>query len=285
MKHAAIFFPANPRKTEPRRGWAPALLRVLVARAGPFALPANPRKTEPRRGWAPALLRVLVARAGPFALLAVLNAQTAPIHSKRAAKSFELTANPAAAQWKKAPPIQAAIDPFGKPSPGRFEFRTLWTATDLYFLFTCPYDTLNLKPDPSTDQETNELWNWDVTEIFIGADTDPEHRYREYQVSPQGEWVDLDIDRTSMDGKKAWLWNSGFAVKARIDAAKKIWYGEMRIPIASIDKRPPEPGRQFRINLFRLTGQAPNRQSTMWTPTMNRSHHTPEKFGRLLLER
>ncbi|MBK5292916.1 MAG: carbohydrate-binding family 9-like protein [Acidobacteriia bacterium] len=220
-----------------------------------------------------------------LATATVVSAQTAPIQCKRAANSFALSADPESPPWKQAPVQYAAIDKFGKPSPSRFEFRTLWTSTDLHFLFICPYEELNLKPNPATDKETYELWNWDVTEIFIGSDTDPEHRYREYQVSPQGEWVDLDIDRKSMDGKKAWLWNSGFAVKARIDAERKSWYGEMRIPISSIDSRPPEPGREFRINLYRLTGKVPHRLSTMWTPTMNSSHHTPEKFGRMVLGR
>lgn len=67
-----------------------------------------------------------------------------------------------------------------------------------------------LKPNPDTKNETYALWDWDVTEVFIGAvDFNAHHRYREYQVSPQGEWVDLDIDRKAMNGPSAVKWNSG----------------------------------------------------------------------------
>ena len=65
----------------------------------------------------------------------------------------------------------------------------------LYLLFICPYTELNLKPDPTTSVETPRLWNWDVAEAFIGSDYERIGRYKEFQVSPQGEWVDLDIDR------------------------------------------------------------------------------------------
>ena len=72
-------------------------------------------------------------------------------------------------------------------------------------------------------------------------------------------------------------------VKARIDQAKKIWYGEMKIPMSSLDPRPAKAGNEMRINIYRLTGAAPARTSTMWVPTHARSHHTPEMFGRFLL--
>ena len=44
------------------------------------------------------------------------------------------------------------------------------------------------------DIETNELWNWDVAEVFIGSDFKNIRRYKEFEVSPQAEWVDLDIN-------------------------------------------------------------------------------------------
>jgi hypothetical protein len=63
-------------------------------------------------------------------------------------------------------------DSFGKAFRGyRTEVRTRWTKDNLYFLFTCRYEQLHLKPNPNTNtrQETNELWNWDVAEAFIGS--------------------------------------------------------------------------------------------------------------------
>ena len=40
---------------------------------------------------------------------------------------------------------------------------------NLYLLYVCPYEELYLKPSPVTKVETNELWNWDVAELFIGS--------------------------------------------------------------------------------------------------------------------
>ena len=209
----------------------------------------------------------------------------ATLVAPRARADFELTADPAAPHWKKVKPTRADIDPFGKPAgPSSFEYRILWTDRNLYFLFTCPYDALNLKPSPSASVETNKLWEWDVTEVFIGADLSNIQRYREFQVSPQSEWVDLDIDRKNPN-PEGWKWDSGMKVKGRIDEAKKIWYGEMMIPIRSIDDRPAKRGNQMRMNIYRLSGKTPNRRSTMWLPTNARSHHTPEAFGLLKLGR
>lgn len=198
-----------------------------------------------------------------------------------------MTADPNAGPWKKVKPIRAALDPFGKPASdtNAFDFRVVWTPDNLYFLFTCPYDSLYLKPNPSTTTETNKLWEWDVTEIFVGSDFDNITHYQEFQVSPQGEWVDLDIDRVKPLPEGGWKWDSGMKVKARVDEKKKIWYGEMMIPLKSVDQREAKPGHELRINLYRLTGAAPNRVSTMWTPTQNRSHHTPASFGRMVLGR
>lgn len=213
-------------------------------------------------------------------------AADSPVFTAQHAKSdFALTANPSKSHWKKAKPVKAGVDPFGKPAGAgdAFEFRTLWTSENLYFLFTCPYESLNLKPNPNAVEETNKLWEWDVTEVFVGSDFGNIHRYQEFQVSPQGEWVDLDIDRKTPLPQGGWLWNSGMKVAARVDKKRKVWYGEMMIPLRSIDKRPPQAGNELRVNIYRLTGAAPARVSTMWTPVQNRSHHTPEAFGKVVL--
>jgi hypothetical protein len=218
-----------------------------------------------------------------LALACSLTTSAAETMATRLKSDFPVSADPSAAVWKGVPAVNAAADPFGKAAANAFKYRVAWSGKDLYFLFECPYDELNLKPDPVTHAETNKLWAWDVAEVFIGADFDQIHRYREYQVSPQGEWVDLDIDRKAMNADDAVKWDSGFQVAARIDKVKKIWYGAMKIPLAGIQSTPPKPGDKLRMNVYRLAGKAPSRQSVMWTPTGDRSHHTPEKFGTLVL--
>jgi len=192
----------------------------------------------------------------PIALLvlalwsAFQTTQSSVLSSTFSAVALRLDTNPGSEIWAKAPRVTADSDYFGKPVPGSpTEIRSRWTKDHLYLLYICPYDELNLKPDPDTSAETPRLWNWDVAEAFIGSDFEHITRYKELQVSPQGEWVDLEIDRENPGGQAGAKWNSGMTVAARIDSQAKIWYGLMRIPFAAIDSRPPEKGRELRAGL------------------------------------
>ena len=64
---------------------------------------------------------------------------------------------------------------------------------------------------------SNQLWNWDVAEAFIGSDFADIKHYKEFEVSPQGEWIDLDVDLHHPHHEEGWRWNSGFEAAARID--------------------------------------------------------------------
>jgi hypothetical protein len=204
--------------------------------------------------------------------------------SKRAPRDVESDVDPGSAFWRGAPAIFLENDRSGVPVPGhKSEIRSRWTAQNLYFLFVCPYEELNLKPNPNTSEETNQLWNWDVAETFIGSDFDHIRRYKEFEISPQGEWVDLDINLEAPRHEDGWTWNSGIKVAARMDRAAKVWYGFMRIPYASIDTRPAAEGNVLRINFFRSQGPTANRKSLTWQPTNSRTFHVPEAFGTIKL--
>jgi hypothetical protein len=204
--------------------------------------------------------------------------------SRRAPRDAPADTNPNSDFWRGAPAIFAANDGRGNPVPGhRTEIRALWTPQNLYFLFICPYESLNLKPDPKTTEETNELWKWDVAEVFIGSDFQKIRRYKEFEISPHGEWVDLDINLDAPRHEDGWTWNSGFQAAARIDEAAKIWYGCMRIPYASVDSRAAAAGNTLRVNFYRSQGARPNHRSIAWQPTGQGSFHVPEAFGTLKL--
>ncbi len=217
----------------------------------------------------------LLATVGAVALFA---AHYAPA-------DFPLTADPGAPQWRVVTGVVAANDTAGRPVAGhRTEIRARWTRGYLYLLYICPYEKLHLHPSPSTRIETNQLWDWDVAEAFIGSDFEHIRRYKEFEVSPQGEWVDLDINLDTPHPADGWRWNSGFETKARIDEAHHTWYAEMKIPFSSIDPRPPEKGAELRINLYRCQGPPDGRKFIAWQPTGRASFHVPESFGRLVLE-
>ena len=219
-----------------------------------------------------------------LALTAGLAIGSDQIESKHAQRDTPADTDPNSGFWRGVPPIFAERDGSGNLVPGyRSEIRSRWTGRYLYFLFICPYEQLNLKPEPRTDTETNELWKWDVAEVFIGSDFKNIRRYKEFEISPQGEWIDLDIDLDAPRHEDGWVWNSGFQASARIDQATKTWYGFMRIPYAAVDTRTAAAGNTLRVNFFRSQGARPNHKAIVWQPTHRPTFHVPEVFGTLRL--
>ena len=96
--------------------------------------------------------------------------QTSVLTSTFATANLPLDTNPASEIWANAPRVTLDRDYFGNPIPGPpTEVRSRWTKAHLYLLYICPYDELNLKPNPDISAETPRLWNWDVAEVFIGS--------------------------------------------------------------------------------------------------------------------
>jgi Carbohydrate family 9 binding domain-like len=208
--------------------------------------------------------------------------------SYQARQDHALNPDPDSAFWKDAKSVVLDESILGAPDPSvRSEARSRWTKNYLYFLFWGPYETLHLKPDPDTVHETYKLWFYDDFELYLGSNFDNINLYGEFQISPQSEFLDMAIDATRP--KPGWndehLWDSGMTVKSRIDKDKKIWYGEMRIPIAPIDKRPAAIGNKFRVNVYRLqsAGAGNKIHFLAWRPTGEWNPHRPQKFGTLEL--
>jgi len=194
------------------------------------------------------------------------------------------TADPRARFWHDIPGIVMENDSFGVPVPGhRTEIRSRWTKQALYLLFECPYEAFWLKPEFDIRHETNRLWNWDVAEAFLGDDFQHINHYREFEVSPRGEWVDLDIDLSKPNHEDGWTWNSGFVAATRIDARSRTWYAEMRIPWRALIVSLPEVGTWLRANFYRAQGPPPGRNFLAWQATRTKTFHAPEVFGTLRL--
>jgi hypothetical protein len=228
---------------------------------------------------------------GPLLLLVAAGAfaQDKPVFlSHYAATDVAPSADPDSTFWKGIAGVVIDHDVRGPEMPRfRAEVRSRWTNEYVYFLFAGNYEQLTLKANPDLKNETYRLWEKDCFEVYLGADFEHTNRYREFQMSPAGEFLDLDIDSTrprpGFNGEN--LWNSGMQVKARVDESKKIWYGEMKIPIAAVDTRPAKEGNEMRINLYRQDGANPNRDFLAWQPPGVWNPHHPEKFGTLRLAR
>jgi Carbohydrate family 9 binding domain-like len=170
----------------------------------------------------------------------------------------------------------------------RTEVKAFWSDSDLYFLFICPYRTLNVFVPPENSKPRNKLWDRDVVEMFLGDDWNQIRHYREFEMAPTGDWIDLaiDLDRQSYDQS----WRSGWQVSARIEETRRRWYAAARIPLVSVSKAKVAPGTRWRMNLYRIDGQGPDshRQFLCWQPTcvVNRDpNHVPEAFGTLIFGR
>ncbi len=169
----------------------------------------------------------------------------------------------------------------------RSEIRAFWTDTDLYLLFQCPYQDLNLFLPPSNGAERIGLWDRDVIEAFLGDDWANIRHYREFEIAPTGDSIDLaiDLDRQSYDP----TWTSGWKAIARINKEKKVWYAAAQIPLSSVSQKSVVAGTRWRMNLYRIDGLGadPKRHFICWQPTcvQNRDpNHVPEHFGTLLFQ-
>jgi hypothetical protein len=199
----------------------------------------------------------------------------------------ELNTDPHSATWKHASSAWIIADCTTKSLdyPNlKTEVRAFWTDTDLYLLFVSPYTILNLWPsDPTKDHI--KLWDRDVVEFFLGDDfTDIKH-YREFEIAPTGDWVDLAIDL----GKEKYEanWDSGWQRQGRIDEKNHVWYAAAKVPLKSVSDHAVKPGTKWRGNLYRIDGlgEDPQRHFMCWQPTCaaNRDpNHVPEHFGTLV---
>lgn len=221
-------------------------------------------------------MKILLALALAFSMSAQ------PLRCTFSPTDSPLVLDPSGSFWKNASSVAFSHDFLGKDSGLKpTEVRVRWSKQFLYVLFVGRFEVLHLKPNPVVDRDTVPLWDWDVAELFIGSDFQNIQRYKEFEVSPQGEWVDLDIkkDLKHFD----WKWNSGFEPSARIDREAKVWYAGMKIPWKSIGGDEVKPGREYRVNFYRIEGPEPQRKYLAWQPTKAKSYHVPEEFGRMVL--
>lgn len=198
-----------------------------------------------------------------------------------------LNTDPQSSLWKAAATTAIAKD-CGKvlDYPNlKTEVRGFWTDSHLYLLFSCPYEVLNLFLPARHGADRDKLWDRDVVEMFLGDDWRNIRHYREFEIAPTGDWVDLAIDLDHEgEGEK---WNSGWNTSARIDEPGRTWYAAARIPLKSVSASPVTAGTRWRMNLYRIDGRGPDavRHFMCWQQTCVKDrdpNHVPENFGTLV---
>ena len=161
-----------------------------------------------------------------------------------------------------------------------------WTRQYLYLAFWCHYQNLNIYEGEDPAQERWQLWERDVVEAFINPTPDRPSHYYEFEVAPNNQWLDLEIDLAQQPFISE-KWDSGFLHETRIDAQRHVWTVEMRIPIASMTAAAAQPMAEWRVNFYRCDGigsDTPSRMLSWGALPLNlseNSFHQPDSFGTL----
>ena len=187
---------------------------------------------------------------------------------------------PPEAAWGNAPPVEFAEDWQGKNADPqrRTEVRLLWAPETFYVRFDAWYRVITVFTDAESDGRRDQLWNRDVCEMFVQASPNENRRYLEFEVAPNGLWIDLDIG----PGKNP-EFRSGLKRRAQIDEKNKKWRAELAIPMKSLSTR-FSTSAIWRANFFRVEGAAEPRFYSAWRPTHTPqpNFHVPEAFGGLV---
>ena len=194
-------------------------------------------------------------------------------------REIELNAAHPAREWKNATPVTICADWQGKnPDEQReTEVRVLWSSQTLYLRFECRYRELFLFDDSDPNGRRDHLWDRDVAEAFLQPDPSRERYYKEFEVSPHGMWIDLDIFPGGSSDLK-----SGLRKSVVLDEKEHRWTAELAIPLKSLTQN-FDPRAIWRANFYRVEGTKEPRTYMAWQPTNSPepNFHVPSAFGRL----
>jgi alpha-galactosidase len=208
--------------------------------------------------------------------------ESAEIVAARVESEIKLDAGHPAAEWQKAHPIIFCSDWQGKnPDEQReTQVRVLWSSQTLYLRFECRYRELYVFTDSDPNGRRDHLWDRDVAESFLQPDPSREHYYREFEVSPNGMWIDLDIFPGGLADLK-----SGLAKSVVLDEKEHRWAAELALPIKALTSD-FDPNAIWRANFYRVEGTKEPRAYMAWqaTGTPEPNFHVPAAFGKLRFE-
>ena len=201
------------------------------------------------------------------------------VTAARIAHEVSLDAQRPAPEWQTAEPVSFCQDWQGKnaDTERQTQVRVLWTPKTLYLRFECRYRELTVFEDSDAHGRRDQLWDRDVAEAFLQPDPARPHYYREFEVGPNGMWIDLDIfpegHRNLESGMKRSVW---------LDREHHTWDAELAIPMRALTAN-FDPAAVWRANFFRVEGPREPRFYSAWqaTKTPQPNFHVPEAFGKL----
>jgi alpha-galactosidase len=197
----------------------------------------------------------------------------------RITHEIPLDAQHPAPQWAAAAPVTFCADWQGRNAdPARqTEVRALWTPATLYLRFVCRYRELCVFEDSDANGRRDHLWDRDVAEAFLQPDPSRPRYYKEFEVSPNGMWIDLDIFPEGRRDLK-----SGLTRSVWLDPERHAWAAELAILIKALTAK-FDPAAAWRANFYRVEGLREPRFYSAWqaTDTAEPNFHVPAAFGKL----
>ncbi|HEY4906567.1 MAG TPA: carbohydrate-binding family 9-like protein [Candidatus Acidoferrum sp.] len=185
--------------------------------------------------------------------------------------------------WNRAKWVEFDHDPTGKTeNPAvRTRVASVWSEQYIYFAFSGHYESLNVYEGEDISKERWDLWNRDVVEVFLNPRPERISHYYEFEVAPNNQWIDLEIDKTKTPFNDA-AWNSGFEHATKIDEKNHLWLTEMRIPLSAVGVDKTHNGDEWRVNFFRAAGHGGDEKRTFlaWSSIpQGGTFHVPSRFG------
>jgi alpha-galactosidase len=182
--------------------------------------------------------------------------------------------------WEAAQGVRFNADWQGKNAdPEReTEVRLVWTPEALHLRFRARYRVVTVFADAEPNGRRDQLWDRDVAEVFLQPNLSEPRRYKEFEISPNGLWIDLDI----ASGEKHDL-KSGLRRRVILNERAKTWIAELALPMKSLVKQ-FDPDATWKVNFYRVEGAIEPRFYSAWQPTGTPvpNFHVPEAFGRLV---
>lgn len=190
-----------------------------------------------------------------------------------------LDAQHPAKDWDRASPITFCLDWAGKNADPQRQttVRVLWSVEMLYLRFDCKYREITVFSDSDGDGRRDHLWDRDVAEAFLQPDPSKTHYYKEFEVAPNGFWIDLDISPQPLVDLK-----SGMKRSVWLDKSHQTWAAELAIPMKSLTGN-FDHSATWRANFYRVEGVQEPRAYLAWraTKTPKPNFHVPAEFGNL----
>ncbi len=183
--------------------------------------------------------------------------------------------------WEQA--NEVTIDKYwsgeNAPQGRQFKAKLLWSDFALYVRFEANQaEPFVVSEKPNLQTKTRGLWDRDVCEIFLAPNRKEPRKYFEFEIAPNGEWIDLGIHQKPDERITDWDYSSGMESTAKIE--KNKFTAAIKINWKAFGKT-PKSGDVWLGNILRCVGKDPTRGYLTWQPTLTEeaSFHVPEKFG------